>query len=79
MQAPAETTARSTSILTVLAFAFAGAAIWTFPIGCAVIGAVFGVAALVRGERWARLALVLLPVAAVAGLLLSRLPSSFYD
>jgi hypothetical protein len=78
MSAPV-TQAKKPSFPLVGAFGFAGAAVWVFPILCGALGLAFGLVALARHERLARIAILTVFVATGLGLVLHQLPASFFD
>jgi hypothetical protein len=70
---------QSVSFFTVAAFAFAGAAVWLWPLAIGALGLAFGGIAAVRRERLAGAALATVVAATVLGLLLHQLPQSFFN
>jgi hypothetical protein len=77
--AQAQRRGQALSIFTVGAFAFAGGAVWVFPLATGAIGLALALVALARGDRLARHALVAVVIGTVVGLLLHQLPASFFN
>jgi hypothetical protein len=75
----APATTKGGYVFTMLAFAFAGIAVWAYPAPCGVAAVALGLVAWVRRERWGWVPLAVGVAGLVVGLLLTLLPETFFS